>query len=1105
MKKIFTKQLCPFYTKMEWILLFVGVLFSWQVNGRHLVGFYNMSYHVAPKLDFEIANRNSTTAGIKSLLMPTPSSLMASSTKDILPAEDHLFRPKSNNGSISNPLMVDREHLTANSNLVLAQIIGVNFQNPGTIPPAGWVRDYGQPYGARTGAYQGTNLVYGWRRRTDGSLLDLSVGGTNPGNGRNRNSPANVLLATLMHMQADDITGTFNGTKAEGYWELKVAPGIYDVSVSVGDAEIGSHPESHCLNVEGVKAITNFVSSGAAGTLTRFKSATVRVSVMDGNLTINADGGINTKINSVQVVPVATSSFVYWSANAQELTIKKETTTTQTFSLELSNSANRSDIQYAVSVVYNTPAASWLTFNTTHTGTEPNVTFNYTAAKNLVVGTYQATVTASTSGFTSGSFIVRVKVEANRPYVISSSPANGATNVSVNTASIAANNLYVPVVAGYPGGVNNATITNTTVKLLKVVGTSSTNIAGIVQGTGGGDAISFSPDKALEGNTRYKFIITDGVKSHSGLAFIPYEASFTTGAVPIPTNTLPVQFTKVPIAGTQGKKYTSLVIGPDSKFYALRLDGVIERFVINRTDGTLTYQAQISTLVTKYGNRSAIGLVFDPAATATNLIAYVSHCSNGLSAAPAFDGKISRLSGASLGTEQLLITNLPRSMKDHLVNSLAFGPDGAMYFNQGSNSSMGAFDGTWQREESLLSAAVLRLDFQKLSGLTLPLDVKTTSNQSLINSAPATSMRFSDGSYNPYASNSPVTIYASGVRNAYDLIWHPNGQLYVPTNGSAAGGNSPPSIANTRRPNGTKYTGPTIPATTGVKVQNDWLFRINPLKPVGYFGHPNPYRGEYVTHRGYTDNPLYPTTIIADANYRGAAFNFETNKSPNGALVYKSNAFNGALKNKILVCRFSGGSDIIVLEPGSMVKDPSVTSATSDDRIYNIVRFTTGSGTNGIPGLAGFTNPLDIVEDVITGNLYVIEFNWNNTTTRTAQITLLRVTTPTTLQTTTSVVHPNSADLHDMSNESVPFLEVSPNPNSGDKVFVQISNFGKRAAVTLTMHDLLGHLLSSKNITTDQKGAGTTEIELKGELKAGLYLIKASGQTGMQSQKLLIK
>ncbi|QRR00193.1 Ig-like domain-containing protein [Dyadobacter sandarakinus] len=863
--------------------------------------------------------------------------------------------------------------------VVSPQTVQVNFQDPATVPPAGWVRDYGQAFGFRTETYQGKNLRYGWKKRLDGSLLNMAIGGDTPGNGRNRNWAANVVQGTLIHMQSDDIVGDFNGTKAEGYWEMEVPVGFYDVTVSAGDANVYPFPESHSLNVEGAEAISNFVPTGPVNTASRVQSATVRVMVSDGNLTIDADGGFNTKINSVRIVPVASGPYAYWSVNEQQLTIEKgASTVNKTFSLELGNSGDK-NVQYTLSAVYDAGGSGWLSFNATHDGTEPNVTFNYAAAEKLPVGTYKATVKAVAPGFSGGSFVVQVKVSAPHPYVVSSTPVNAATNVSVNTASIAANNIYVPEVDGYTGGVDNSTITSSTVKLLKVVGNTTTQIQGVVQGTGGGDAISFSPTFALEANTTYKFVVTDGVKSYSKASFLPYTATFTTGDAIESTDPLSVEFTKVTIAETQHKAYSSLVIGPDDKLYALRLDGVIERYTITRPAGTLSNPQSIATLMTKYGARSAIGLVFDPASTATNLIAYVSHCSSGLKGAPEFDGKVSKLTGAGLATEQLLVTNLPRSTKDHLVNSLAFGPDKALYFNLGSNSSMGAYDGSWQRTESLLSSSVLRLDLTKLNGTTL--DVKTTTNQALINQAGADQLRLSDNTYNPYATNAPLKIYASGIRNAYDLVWHSNGQLYAPANGSAAGGNTPASVPGTRRLDGTLYNGPAIPATSGVQVQNDWLFRI---KPNGYYGHPNPFRGEYVSNRGSKDNIEYPATVTADANYRGAAFDFELNRSPNGVIEYKSNAFNGALKGKLLVCRFSGGGDIIVLEPGSLVKG-------SADNLYDIKKSYTGAGTNGLVGMSGFINPLDIVEDVKTGNLYVIEFNWNNIPDKTSQITLLQV------------------------------------------------------------------------------------------------------------------
>ncbi|MDB5060214.1 MAG: hypothetical protein JWP67_57 [Mucilaginibacter sp.] len=875
--------------------------------------------------------------------------------------------------------IVDSNQDTVQS--IQVKTIKVNFQDKATIPPAGYIRDYGQPYALRTGLYQSTGLTYGWKKKSDNTALNLTA------NGRNRNSPEDILLATLMHMQANTISGTFNGTKIEGYWELNVPNGVYDVTVAVGDAIVNSTPEKHYINIEGISAIANFVPTGTQGASSRFKAATIRVTVADEQLTINATGGQNTKINYAAIVPVSIAPYLYWSIGTKNIIIKKGTPQTQTFPVKL-GSSNNSASSYNLSASYAAGATGWLSFNSVYSGVQPQVNVNYTAAKNLPVGVYKATIKATSAKFTSSKLAVQIYVvDSLRPYVISTTPLNGAKKVSVNTVSIAANNLYVPVVSGTTGGVNNSTITSTSVKLMKLVDTTYTQVSGVVQGSGGGDAISFSPSNNLAPATTYKFIITSAVKSYSGAAFAPYEATFSTDEAKLDTTgLLNAQFTKVPISGTQNIKYSTLKIGPDGKLYALRLDGIIERFNINHTDGTLTNKYTINTIYNKYGARSAIGLTFAPQATATNLIAWVSHCSAGLAMAPEFDGNISRLNGGNLESEQLMITKLPRSTRDHLVNSLAFGPDGALYFCQGSNSSAGSYDNDWQRNESLLSGTVLRLDPNKLSSFTLPLDVKTTTNQSIINSAPSSSAKMSDGTYNPYATNSPLTIYASGVRNAYDLVWHTNGQLYVPTNGSGGGGNSPASVAGTRKVNGSFYNGPVIPATTGVKAQVDWLFRVNPLKPVGFYGHPNPLRGEYVINRGYPDNPLYGSNIVADNNFR-PGYNFGLNHSPNGVIEYKSNTFNGVLKGKLLVCRFSGGGDIIVMEPGSMVKRSDVGS---DDRIYDIVKVVTGASNSGLVGMSGFANPLDIIEDVVNGNLYVIEYNWNNLSAYKSQITLLR-------------------------------------------------------------------------------------------------------------------
>jgi hypothetical protein len=859
--------------------------------------------------------------------------------------------------------------------------VNINFQDKQTIPPNDYVVDYGQPFGERNGQYQGAVLRYGWRKMADGSLLSLV------GNGRLRTLPEDILLATLLHMQANTITGSFQGVKTEGYWELEVPNGVYDATVSVGDGNVSTAPEIHSINIEGINAISNFKPAGKQGDIGRFKSNTVRVTVTDEHLTINAAGGTNTKINFANVVPVSTSPYLYWTSANKNLTYVKGQSQTSSFNMVLSSSDNQAN-SYQINVSFPAGNPAWLSVTPSATGTQPSINFDYSVARNLNVGVYYATIRATSPLFTSAEMVVQLNVVDNtRPYVISTTPANGTQNVSLSTVSIAANSLHVPVELGFQGGVDNQTISDSTVKLLKQIDTSFFQVKGTVQGTGGGDAISFSPSSSLEPFTKYKFVITSGVKSYSGAAFSPYEMTFTTGPAQIDSaNFLNAQFKKLPVPGTQNIKYSSLAFGPDGKLYALRLDGLLERYTVNHTDGTLSEKQVISTLANKYGARTAIGLAFDPESTPTNLILWVSHSSSGLKAAPSFDGNVSRLYGDSLQNEELILTKLPRSTRDHMVNSLSFGPDSALYLCQGSNSSAGDYDPDWQRDETLLSGTILRLDKKKLNGVALPLNLQTTTNQALINAAPAISALMPDGTYNPYGSESPLTIYASGVRNAYDMVWHSNGQLYLPTNGSGGGGNSPASVAGTRRPNGTFYNGPVVESTKGVKVQDDWLFRVNPDKPIGYYGHPNPLRGEYVINRGFIDNPLYSPAVTADSNYR-AAYDFGLNHSPDGALEYKSNNFNGILKGKLLVCRFSGGGDIVVMEPGSITKLPS---PVSNDSIYNIVKVTTGSGNSGLVGMSGFTNPLDIVEDVVNGNLYVIEFNWNDNVNLTSQITLLK-------------------------------------------------------------------------------------------------------------------
>ena len=562
------------------------------------------------------------------------------------------------------------------------------------------------------------------------------------------------------------------------------------------------------------------------------------------------------------------------------------------------------------------------------------------------------------------------------PRVISSIPANGAQEVSLTT-SISANDLYLPNGENNIFGVDNETVNSRTVKLFEVA--TGNEVPSSANGTGGGDAINLTPIAQLELNTSYRFVV-DGVKDLTGVTFETYSATFTTaGEQDNERSPLDgISFVQIGNVAT-GEVYTSLTIGPDRRLYGLRISGTIDRWDMDdQGSGALSNQKTITVLEDKYDARTAIGLVFDPRSSRTDPVAYVSHSTGVLTNGPAWDGKISRLSGADLGTENLLVTNLPRSRRDHLVNGLAFreSQPNMLYFNVGSNTAGGAPDRSWGlREERLLSAATLQLDLDLLPSSKWPLDAKTTQDQAAINAVDVNSPTLGsgtgtyvengvtypdNGTYNPYFVNAPLKIFATGIRNAFDLVWHSNGQLYIPTNGTAGGANTPESVDGTRRPNGEFYDYddpqfPFVPATFGNNTQRDFLFRVDPNEGIGFYGHANPLRGEYVLNRGPVDVVGYDNSVSPDPNYRGVAYNFGYGFSPNGVIEYRSEAEGGKLKGAILVCRYSAGDDILAMLPNGPNGDILSTKV-------------------GIPGLSGFKDPLDITEDQATGNLYVADF-----------------------------------------------------------------------------------------------------------------------------------
>ena len=116
---------------------------------------------------------------------------------------------------------------------------------------------------------------------------------------------------------------------------------------------------------------------------------------------------------------------------------------------------------------------------------------------------------------------------------------------------------------------------------------------------------------------------------------------------------------KVALPEAQGQMFTSVAMGPDDKLYAATLDGFIHRFTLDG-DGTTGAPQVIDSVRTANGGgaRTIIGLAFDPAATATNPILWITDNDPAFSDAADWTGRVSRLSGSDLQDVQDVVVGV---------------------------------------------------------------------------------------------------------------------------------------------------------------------------------------------------------------------------------------------------------------------------------------------------------------------------------------------------------------------------------------------------------------------------------------------------------------
>ncbi|MEO0408079.1 MAG: Ig-like domain-containing protein [Cyanobacteria bacterium P01_A01_bin.135] len=527
-------------------------------------------------------------------------------------------------------------------------------------------------------------------------------------------------------------------------------------------------------------------------------------------------------------------------------------------------------------------------------------------------------VTATSSSAPSPTVTARVVAAPTLTIEVEESslfPLAGATDVNPQT----------PVRVEFSQAIDQSTLDGSSFRLVDDRGTS---VAATLGSDLTGGVVSLTPLAPLTARTQYTLDVTSALTGLDGSPVTPFTASFTTGDR---TGGAGFAFTSQPVVPGEARfGVTSVAIGPDGNAYASDITGTILRYDLDPETGLAT---STETVFSSPGAQ-IVGLAFAPDATAGDLRLWVSYAQRGQGN---FTGTISELTLPAAGAageiiQRDVITGLPHTPRlQHQPNGIAFGPDGRLYQNVGGLTTLGGTR-NWNVDETLLSAAVIVADLNHPAFQTgEPVNVQTEG--------------LGADNYDPTALDAPVTLFATGLRNGYDLAWHSNGNLYSGINANSLIGRFSPA-------------GEGVPAVTARPHEMLALVQAG-----AYYGHPNPTRGEFVLNGG---NPTpgedpweidqYPVGIQPQANFDPSLI-YSTRSvggtSPNGLAEYTG---FGDLNGRLLASFFTGARTIQSFELGA------------DGRVIDTDPLTDANGDN-----ITFSSPLDVAVHP-SGVIYVANF-----------------------------------------------------------------------------------------------------------------------------------
>lgn len=325
---------------------------------------------------------------------------------------------------------------------------------------------------------------------------------------------------------------------------------------------------------------------------------------------------------------------------------------------------------------------------------------------------------------------------------------------------------------------------------------------------------------------------------------------------------------------------TAAVWAPDGKLYVASLDGRITALAFDESYDLVSQT--IFAGVSGLSNHDTLALTvnpFDPPAPVKLYVGHGDHYVNGGVTPTTFSpytGQISVLTGPGFASPVPLVTGLPVSNHDHAINGIAFDNNGDLLISVGSmtNAGVAAF-GSGDLPESPLSAAIVKARLSK-PGFNGALHYVET-----LSGLPNDDQRY--GEIVDLAPGADVEVHASGLRNAYGLVYTTQGRLYATDNGPNVGF-GPASI------------GPQQQATD--PYDDD---ELNLIEWGNYYGSPNRNRGrtdarQNVYYAGLTGPPSIPGTFTQMISWMPP--------SSDGIDEYRAKTFQGQLRGSLIVQEF---------------------------------------------------------------------------------------------------------------------------------------------------------------------------------------------------------